>query len=89
VVPKKVLERMNVPGLKREHVASHLQEISPPKDAKTPVESSISASSSSVRSITPPLDCLVDESIFAELVTHYGSYHNYWEVNQFPRNRMS
>ncbi|GJX44902.1 CheY-like superfamily protein [Tanacetum coccineum] len=24
-VPKKVLERMNVPGLKREHVASHLQ----------------------------------------------------------------
>nr|GEU31829.1 reverse transcriptase domain-containing protein [Tanacetum cinerariifolium] len=48
--------------------------ISPPKDAKTPIESSIPVSpsssigsSSSVRSITPPLDYLSDESIYAEL----------------------
>nr|GFC30898.1 hypothetical protein [Tanacetum cinerariifolium] len=50
------------------------EEISPPKDAKTPVESSISVSlsslvgsSSPVRLITPPLDYPFDESIFAEL----------------------
>nr|GFA87941.1 hypothetical protein [Tanacetum cinerariifolium] len=52
----------------------HLEEISPPKDAKTPVESSILVSLSSsvgssllVRSITPPPDYPFDESIFAEL----------------------
>nr|GEU31698.1 reverse transcriptase domain-containing protein [Tanacetum cinerariifolium] len=51
-----------------------LEEISPPKDAKIPVESSILAfpsssvgSSSSVRSITQPPDYPFDESIFAEL----------------------
>nr|GFA49924.1 hypothetical protein [Tanacetum cinerariifolium] len=51
-----------------------LKEISPPNDAKTPVESSISASPSSlvgssspVRSITPPPDYPFDESIFVEL----------------------
>nr|GFA74876.1 hypothetical protein [Tanacetum cinerariifolium] len=51
-----------------------LEEILPPKDAKTLVESSISASlsssvgsSSTVRSITPPLDYPFDESIFAKL----------------------
>nr|GEZ52995.1 hypothetical protein [Tanacetum cinerariifolium] len=50
------------------------KEISPPKDAETPVESFISVSPSSsvgssslVRSITPPLDYLFDESIYAEL----------------------
>nr|GEU40173.1 hypothetical protein [Tanacetum cinerariifolium] len=49
-------------------------EISPPKDAETPIESSILVfssslvgSSSPVRSITPPLDYLYDESIYAEL----------------------
>nr|GEV16576.1 V-type proton ATPase catalytic subunit A-like [Tanacetum cinerariifolium] len=48
--------------------------ISPPKHAKTPIESSILVSPSSlvgssspVRSITPPLDYPFDESIFAEL----------------------
>nr|GEX26270.1 hypothetical protein [Tanacetum cinerariifolium] len=52
-----------------------LEEISPPKDTKTHVESSISApsfssggSSSPVRLITPPPDYPFDESIFAELV---------------------
>nr|GFA73375.1 hypothetical protein [Tanacetum cinerariifolium] len=51
-----------------------LEEISPPKDVETPVESSIPVSSFSsvgsslsVRSITPPPDYLFDESIFAEL----------------------
>nr|GEU39514.1 hypothetical protein [Tanacetum cinerariifolium] len=51
-----------------------LKEISPPKDAKTLIESSISASpsssvgsSSSVRSITPPPGYPFDESIFAKL----------------------
>nr|GEV99106.1 hypothetical protein [Tanacetum cinerariifolium] len=50
------------------------EEISPPKDAETPVESSIPVSPSSsvessspVRSITPPLDYLFDDSIYAEL----------------------
>nr|GEV73043.1 hypothetical protein [Tanacetum cinerariifolium] len=49
-------------------------EISPPKDAETPVQSSILVSPSSsvgssspVRSITPPPDYPFDESIFAEL----------------------
>nr|GFC61809.1 hypothetical protein [Tanacetum cinerariifolium] len=49
-------------------------EISPPNDVKTPVESSIPVSPSSsvgsslpVRLITPPLDNLFDESIYAEL----------------------
>nr|GEV61376.1 ribonuclease H-like domain-containing protein [Tanacetum cinerariifolium] len=49
-------------------------EILPPKDAETPVESSIPVSPSSsvgssspVRSITTPLDYLFDESIYAEL----------------------
>nr|GEV01742.1 hypothetical protein [Tanacetum cinerariifolium] len=52
----------------------HLEEISPPKDAKTLVKSSILASPSSsvgssspIRSITPPPDYLFDESIFTEL----------------------
>nr|GEW63891.1 hypothetical protein [Tanacetum cinerariifolium] len=47
---------------------------SPPKDAETPVESSILVSTSSsvgssspVRSITPPPNYPFDESIFAEL----------------------
>nr|GEY89513.1 hypothetical protein [Tanacetum cinerariifolium] len=51
-----------------------LEEISPPTDAETPIESSIPVSPSSslgssslVRSITPPSDYLFDESIFAEL----------------------
>nr|GEV46196.1 hypothetical protein [Tanacetum cinerariifolium] len=50
------------------------EEISPSKDAKTPVESSIPVypstsvgSSSPVRSVTPPPDYPFDESIFAEL----------------------
>nr|GEZ35794.1 hypothetical protein [Tanacetum cinerariifolium] len=50
------------------------EEISPPKDAETPVESSILVSPSSsvgssslVRSITPPPDYPFDESIFANL----------------------
>nr|GEW88659.1 hypothetical protein [Tanacetum cinerariifolium] len=49
-------------------------EISPPKDAEIPVESSILVSpsssvgsSSSIRSITPPPDYPFDESIFVEL----------------------
>nr|GEU38579.1 hypothetical protein [Tanacetum cinerariifolium] len=56
------------------HDDPYTKEISPPKDAKTPVESSISASPSSsvgssspVRLITPPPDYPFDESIFAEL----------------------
>nr|GEV18575.1 hypothetical protein [Tanacetum cinerariifolium] len=51
-----------------------LEEISPPKDAETPIESSSTVSPSSsvgssspVRSITPPPDYPFDESIFAEL----------------------
>ncbi|GJT01508.1 hypothetical protein Tco_0822677 [Tanacetum coccineum] len=46
-----------------------LEEISPPKDIETPVESPIprSLSSSPVRSTTPPLDYPFDKSIFAEL----------------------
>nr|GEY45643.1 hypothetical protein [Tanacetum cinerariifolium] len=51
-----------------------LEEISPPKVAETPVESSIPVSPSSsvgssspVMSITPPLDYLFDESIYAKL----------------------
>nr|GEW68109.1 hypothetical protein [Tanacetum cinerariifolium] len=51
-----------------------LEEISPPKDDETPVESSILVSlsssvgsSSPVRSITTPPDYPFDESIFAEL----------------------
>ncbi|GKG38285.1 hypothetical protein Tco_0457508, partial [Tanacetum coccineum] len=50
------------------------EDISPPKDTKTPVESPILVSPSSsigsslpVRSTTPPPDYLCDESIFAEL----------------------
>nr|GFC91874.1 hypothetical protein [Tanacetum cinerariifolium] len=50
------------------------EEISPPKDAETLVESSILVSPSSsvgssslVRSTTPPPDCPFDESIFVEL----------------------
>nr|GEW08093.1 hypothetical protein [Tanacetum cinerariifolium] len=50
------------------------EEISPPKDAETPIESSILVSPSSsigssllVRSITPPPDYPFDESIFVEL----------------------
>nr|GEV46977.1 hypothetical protein [Tanacetum cinerariifolium] len=58
-----------------EYLAHYLlKEISPPKDAKTPVESSIlvslsssARSSSLVRSIKPPPDYPFDESIFAEL----------------------
>ncbi|GJW33568.1 hypothetical protein Tco_0053600 [Tanacetum coccineum] len=44
-------------------------DISPPKDIETPVESPIqvSPSSSPVRSTTPPPDYPFDESIFAEL----------------------
>ncbi|GKE73580.1 hypothetical protein Tco_1535621 [Tanacetum coccineum] len=66
-----------------------LKEIPPPKDTKTPVESPILispsssvGSSSPVRSTTPPPDYPFDESIFAELDTHYGSYHDHWEVKQ-------
>nr|GFA11074.1 hypothetical protein [Tanacetum cinerariifolium] len=51
-----------------------LEEISPPKDVETPIESFILVSPSSsvgssspVRLITPPLDYLFDESIYAEL----------------------
>ncbi|GJW07635.1 hypothetical protein Tco_1570058 [Tanacetum coccineum] len=51
-----------------------IQEISPPKDIKTSVESPIPispsllvGSSSPVRSTTPPPDYLFDKSIFAEL----------------------
>nr|GEZ08252.1 hypothetical protein [Tanacetum cinerariifolium] len=50
------------------------EEISPPKDTETPVESSIPVSPSSsvgysspVRSITPPPNYPIDESIFAKL----------------------
>ncbi|GJZ35520.1 hypothetical protein Tco_0581337 [Tanacetum coccineum] len=50
------------------------EDISPPKDTKTPVESPILVSPSSsvgssspVRSTTPPPDYPFDESIFAEL----------------------
>nr|GEW46424.1 reverse transcriptase domain-containing protein [Tanacetum cinerariifolium] len=56
------------------HDDPYMEEISPPKDVKNPVESSILVSPSSsvgssspVRSITPPPDYLFDESIFAEL----------------------
>nr|GFA68114.1 hypothetical protein [Tanacetum cinerariifolium] len=51
-----------------------LEEISPPKDVETSVESSILVSPSSsvgssspVRSIKPPLDNLSDESVYAKL----------------------
>nr|GEY66759.1 reverse transcriptase domain-containing protein [Tanacetum cinerariifolium] len=78
-----------------------LEEISPPKDAKTPVESSILASPSSsvgsslsVRSITPPPDYPFDESIFAELDNSLwiiprllGSKPVPEEPNEMPPNR--
>nr|GEY86710.1 reverse transcriptase domain-containing protein [Tanacetum cinerariifolium]GEZ20486.1 reverse transcriptase domain-containing protein [Tanacetum cinerariifolium] len=56
------------------HDDPYMEDISPPKDAKTPVESSISVSPSSsvvysspVKSITPPPNYPFDESIFAEI----------------------
>nr|GEU37283.1 reverse transcriptase domain-containing protein [Tanacetum cinerariifolium] len=79
------------------------EEISPPKDAKTPVESSISASlsssvgsSSPVRSITQPPDCPFDKSIFAELDNSLwiipqllGSKPVPEEPNEMPPKRKS
>nr|GEX03067.1 reverse transcriptase domain-containing protein [Tanacetum cinerariifolium] len=74
----------------------HMIPPTPPKDTEPPVGSPIPSSPSSsigssspVRSTTPPPDYSFDESIFAELITHYGSYHDHWEVNQSLRNLMS
>nr|GEV63319.1 reverse transcriptase domain-containing protein [Tanacetum cinerariifolium] len=78
-------------------------EISPPKNAKTPIESSISASPSSsvgslspVRSITPSPDYPFDESIFAELDNSLwiiprllGSKPVLEEPNEMPPKRKS
>nr|GEX35352.1 reverse transcriptase domain-containing protein [Tanacetum cinerariifolium] len=77
-----------------------LEEISPPKDAKTSVESSISASpSSSVGSllpVTPPPDYPFDKSIFAELDNSLwiiprllGSKPVPKEPNEMPPKRKS
>nr|GEX13817.1 reverse transcriptase domain-containing protein [Tanacetum cinerariifolium] len=74
----------------------HMIPPTPPRDTEPPVGSPIPSSPSSsigssspVRSTTPPPDYSFDESIFAELITHYGSYCDHWEVNQSLRNLMS
>nr|GEU36812.1 RNA-directed DNA polymerase, eukaryota [Tanacetum cinerariifolium] len=81
----------------------HPEEISPPKDAETYVESSISVSPSSlvgssspVRLITPPPDYPFDESIFAELDNSLwiiprllGSKPVPEEPNEMPPKRKS
>nr|GEZ98326.1 hypothetical protein [Tanacetum cinerariifolium] len=62
------------------------KEISP-KDTKTSVSPSLLVGSSSpIRSTISPLEYPFDESIFAELITHYGSHHDHWEKKQSSRN---